>query len=56
MMIDQWHSSLTPAQAEYVDQHCRSESDAFSQLCGATPLVVAFDNQRVEFATREGAR
>ena len=48
---DQWRASLTAQQRRYVDYHCRKEDLMYSTLCGATPLVVAFDGQPVEFTT-----
>ena len=49
---DEWRAALTSQQRRYVDFHCRKEELMFSTLCGATPLVVAFDNQPVEFSRR----
>lgn len=46
---DEWRASLTAQQRRYVDYHCRKEELMYSTLCGATPLVVAFDSQPVEF-------
>ena len=48
---DEWHASLTGPQRRYVAFHCRKEELMYSALCGATPLVVAFDSQPVEFTT-----
>jgi len=47
---DQWRAALTAQQRRYVDFHCRKEEQMYSTLCGATPLVVAFDRQPVEFS------
>jgi hypothetical protein len=47
---DQWRAALTAQQRRYVDFHCRKEEQMYSTLCGATPLVVAFDSQPVEFS------
>jgi hypothetical protein len=45
---DEWEARLTPAQRSYYHQRCRLPGE-ISQLCGGTPLVVAFDNQPVAF-------
>jgi hypothetical protein len=47
---DQWRAALTSQQRRYVDYHCRKEELMYSTLCGATPLVVAFESQPVEFS------
>ena len=49
---EQWMAGLTRAQRTYVTDRCSGgEGDAatWSQLCGACPLVVAWDGQRVTF-------
>lgn len=53
---DQWLASLTAAQARYYESYCHSddETHAYSELCGATPLVVSFDDQPVAFAADGG--
>jgi hypothetical protein len=48
---DLWYASLTPAQTDFYDEHCQDERWAFSELCGATPLVLAFDDQPVAYTT-----
>jgi hypothetical protein len=48
-----WHASLSRAQVKYIERNCAGGEDrASSDLCGDnTPLVVAFDDQPVRFAT-----
>jgi hypothetical protein len=47
----EWRAALSPAQRRYVAHHCApDEGRPSSDLCGLnTPLVVAFDDQPVEF-------
>ena len=47
---EQWSAALTPAQTKYLADHCTGEETAFTDLCGGTPLVVAFDGEPVAFA------
>jgi len=49
-----WRRGLTKAQRAYVDRYCASERWAFSRLCGATPLVVSFEDQPVRYAQTAG--
>lgn len=49
----QWFSNLTPAQQRYVRRQCGKQPE-ISELCGGTPLVLAFDNERVTFAASAG--
>ncbi len=46
---DAWYASLSRAQRAYVDDHCANEDEAFSALCGATPIVIAFDDAPVAY-------
>jgi hypothetical protein len=46
---DEWLASLSRAQRRYVRQFCQGEEEMFTDLCGATPLVVAFDDQPITF-------
>jgi hypothetical protein len=47
---DEWYASLTQPQQRYYDRYCDGdEGRAFTDLCGATPLVVAFANERIAF-------
>ncbi len=48
---EQWLASLTRAQRSYVRRHCQSEDEMYTDLCGATPLVVAFDGGEVTYTT-----
>jgi hypothetical protein len=45
----QWERNLTAMQRAQFKRLCAQERHAYSQLCGGTPLVVAFDNQAVQF-------
>lgn len=48
---DQWRAGLTAPQAQYYEEYCDgSEETGYTQLCGATPLVLAFEDQRVAYA------
>lgn len=48
----EWFASLSAAQRTYVRKRCaRSE---ISELCGGTPLVLAFHRERVTFAASAG--
>lgn len=51
--VEEWNASLCGAQQRYIDLECPlGEDQASSDLCGDnTPLVVAFDNQPIEFTT-----
>lgn len=46
---DAWFASLTKAQLRYWHALCHDEGNAFSELCGATPLLVQFDDTPVKF-------
>ncbi len=45
----QWLNSLSSAQRRYVNSWCEGEENAYSQLCGATPLVLSFNDQPVQY-------
>jgi len=47
---DAWFASLSAAQRGYVEDHCAIEDNAYSRLCGATPIVIAFDDAPVAYA------
>ncbi|MEO7095650.1 MAG: hypothetical protein ABI175_20500, partial [Polyangiales bacterium] len=50
--VEDWNGSLSGAQRRYVAHECRDAAENWdsSDLCGDfTPLVVAFDNQPIEF-------
>ncbi len=49
--VEEWTASLSTAQRRYIDRECPGgEDQETSALCGDnTPLVVAFDNQPIEF-------
>lgn len=50
---EEWSAALTRAQRRYIARHCRGEASPSSHLCGLnTPLVIAFDDQPVEFSAR----
>ena len=53
---EDWHGSLSASQLKFIDKHCPGgEEQPSSDLCGEnTPLVIAFDNQPVAFATTAG--
>lgn len=51
---DAWLASLSAAQRRYVRQHCVTEEEQFTDLCGATPLVLVFDQQPIAY--RAGGR
>ncbi len=42
-----WKAGLSRVQRASYEHLCSKEAYAFTELCGATPLVVAFDNQTV---------
>jgi hypothetical protein len=52
---EQWQASLTPVQRRYYKEYCNvGEADAdmergYSQLCGGTPIVLAFGDERIEY-------
>jgi hypothetical protein len=54
---DDWEAALTPQQRAYYHEQCdgTGEDNAFSALCGATPLVVSWDGAPVAFV-RDGGR
>lgn len=56
MTIEQWQSSLSPVQNRYYQSICEggSEDDGFSELCGGTPVVLAFGSERIEYAAGAG--
>ena len=47
---DRWWQGLSGRQKQYVHRHCRNP-EAISDLCGGTPLVIAFDDRPVEYTT-----
>nr|HEX4316912.1 hypothetical protein [Kofleriaceae bacterium] len=54
---DDWYAALTAKQRAYITDQCaggESNPKIWSQLCGACPLVIAFDAQRVAFAADGG--
>jgi hypothetical protein len=51
---DDWKRGLTTAQRQYYQRYCRTERWAFSRLCGATPLAVAFEGQPVAYSQEPG--
>lgn len=44
-----WKASLNRAQRASFEHLCNQEIYGYTELCGGTPLVVAFDHQAVEF-------
>ncbi len=46
---DAWKAGLSRVQRTSYEHLCSKEAYAYTELCGATPLVVAFDNQAVVF-------
>ncbi len=44
-----WEASLTPVQRQYLRRYCSGEDTAFTELCGGTPLVLAFDDEPVAY-------
>lgn len=44
-----WKTGLSRVQRSSYEHLCATEENAYTQLCGGTPLVVAFDNQTVAF-------
>lgn len=53
MTHERWQASLSPVQRRYYDDYCEvaDESHGFSELCGGTPIVLAFGNERVTYST-----
>lgn len=47
--LERWEANLTAIQRAQYKRLCSQERHAYSRLCGGTPLVVAFDNQTVQF-------
>jgi hypothetical protein len=47
--LDAWKAGLSRVQRASYEHLCSNEENAYTQLCGGTPLVVAFDNQPVAF-------
>jgi hypothetical protein len=45
----EWEATLTKAQLKYVRRFCTDEAAMYTPLCGATPLVAVFDDQRVQY-------
>ena len=52
-----WYAALTMQQQRYVDDYCsyhgnddEFEAHAYSDLCGATPIVFAFGSERVQYS------
>ncbi|HEY4178559.1 MAG TPA: hypothetical protein VGM90_17045 [Kofleriaceae bacterium] len=47
----EWEVSLTVAQHEYYEDYCQmgDEDRGYSQLCGGTPLVISFGDERVAY-------
>jgi hypothetical protein len=66
MTHQQWQTSLSPVQQKYYEEYCdagdTSTEDGmeealdhgFSQLCGGTPIVLAFGGERVTYAAGAG--
>jgi hypothetical protein len=57
MTIQQWQSNLSPVQNRYYENYCEgdaSEANGFSELCGGTPIVLAFGGERVQYAAGAG--
>ena len=56
MTIEQWKSSLSPVQSRYYKNYCEGgdEENGYSDLCGGTPIVLAFGSERVEYAAGTG--
>jgi len=48
-MIDAWYKKLSAKQQQAVDQYCSNEDNAYTNVCGATPLVANFDDAPVRF-------
>lgn len=46
---EQWQRRLSREQRRYYERQCGDEENAYSELCGGTPLVVSFDGRAVEF-------
>lgn len=46
-----WQASLTPAQNRYYKEYCgiADEYHGMSELCGGTPLVLSFGDERVQY-------
>ncbi len=44
-----WYAALTPRQRRFFDRYCSNEDNAYTTLCGGTPLVAVFDSRPVEF-------
>jgi hypothetical protein len=53
---EQWQASLSPVQSRYYENYCKGgdESTGFSELCGGTPIVLAFGSERVQYAAGTG--
>lgn len=56
MSHEQWQASLTPLQSRWYKDECQMSGEdgdltnAYSQLCGGTPIVLAFGGERVQYA------
>lgn len=49
-----WLASLSSAQTRYVNRMCEGDEAAMTELCGGTPLVIAFHNQPVRYTRTPG--
>lgn len=56
MTHEQWQAGLSPVQNRYYQNICEqgSEDDGYSELCGGTPVVLAFADARVEYTAGAG--
>lgn len=56
MTVEQWQAGLSPLQNSYYQNICEqgSEDDGYSDLCGGTPIVLAFADARVEYTAGTG--
>jgi hypothetical protein len=56
---EQWQASLTPSQRRYYRSYCTVTEDdperGYAQLCGGTPIVLAFGDERIEYTVGVGA-
>lgn len=44
-----WLRDLSPAQRRYVHRFCQGEDEQFTDLCGATPLVVVLEDRAIRY-------
>jgi hypothetical protein len=49
--VDAWFKSLSPKQRQAVDQYCAVEDNAYTGVCGGTPLVAQFSDGPVTFGS-----